>query len=61
MPKFKAKITVTVIDEFELDEFESQEDFKNRMADIYLHGAGEKGYNDKRDLGGDVTIEIIDE
>lgn len=37
-----------------LDNDESIEDFKKRNVDIYLHGSGELGYQNKEDLGGDL-------
>jgi hypothetical protein len=53
------KITVTVETTIKLEDGETVEDVKGRLCDIYLHGAGEEGYANKEDLGGDSTITII--
>ena len=54
------KITVTVETTIKLEDGETKDTVTNRLADIYLHGAGENGHRDKEDLGGDTVIEIID-
>jgi len=53
-----ADITVHVKTELKLEEGETVAQFKERFADIYLHGAGEKGYLEKQDLGGDTQIKV---
>ena len=57
----KIRITITTETVVTLAEDETVEEVKLRNADIYLHGCGEKGYLVKEDLGGDTTIEIIEE
>jgi hypothetical protein len=47
-------ITVRAKARIRLAEGETMADFKERNADIYLHGAGEEGYIEKTDLGGDI-------
>jgi hypothetical protein len=44
-------ITAQVITTVNLAENETLEDFKNRYVDIYLHGPGEDGCCNKRDVG----------
>ena len=56
MTKIKIKIIASVETTVELAEGETIEEFKKRNVDIYLHGAGEKGWLDKEDLGGTSTI-----
>jgi len=53
-----ADITVNVKTEIRLEDGETVAQFKERFADIYLHGAGEDGSWVKTDLGGDTTIEV---
>jgi len=53
-----ATITVTAKVPVELEGDETVEDFKNRQADIYLHGTGENGEQNKIDIGGSTTIII---
>ena len=38
---------------------ESSEDLLDRTADIYLHGFGADGFDEKEDLGGDYKIKFI--
>jgi hypothetical protein len=57
--KVKISIVATVTAEVELREGETTEDLKKRYVDIYLHDAGQNGYNNKTDLGGSAVIEII--
>ncbi|MCP3921312.1 MAG: hypothetical protein GY714_01875 [Desulfobacterales bacterium] len=59
------EITIKIVAEVKtivtLEEGETLEDVKNRFVDIYLHGAGEHGYQDKEDLGADkIEITIVD-
>ena len=56
--KTKIKVTVTAFVEVE---HEVGEDLTQRQADIYLHGVGELGHQNKEDIGGDVTIEVFEE
>lgn len=58
--KVNIRITATVETTVELAEGETVEQLKERGVDIYLHGAGEKGWIDKTDLGGNYTIDVID-
>ena len=53
-----ADITVKVKAEIKLGDNETVAQFKERFADVYLHGAGENGHMEKVDLGGDTTIEV---
>jgi hypothetical protein len=55
-----AEITVTVRHKVKLAEGETVEDFKNRLADVYLHGTGEYGSSDKSDLGGETKIKVLE-
>ena len=56
--RIMASVTATV----ELAKGETEEQFKNRLVDIYLHSAGEDGAWDKTDLGvDDATIEFIED
>jgi len=57
--KVDIKVTVIAQTTVTLKEGESALDVTNRLADIYLHGAGEHGYCDKTDIGGDTEIEIL--
>jgi hypothetical protein len=51
----KVKTSVTVYDN------ESLDDLQNRDVDIYLHGAGEHGYMNKKDLGANEwKITVVD-
>lgn len=52
-------ITVYTRHTIVLEEGEKREDVTKRIADIYLHGAGEDGHSNKEDIGGDSVIEII--
>lgn len=54
----KTKIRITVTVETYVNVAEG-EDIKNRQADIYLHDSGKFGHRNKKDLGGDVKIEVI--
>jgi len=53
-----ADITVHVKAEIKLEEGETVAQFKERFADVYLHGAGQAGYMNKQDLGGATSIEV---
>lgn len=63
----KSHITLTGVDikiEMEVEHRiipeagENAEDLLSRGADIYLHSAGEEGYHDKEDLGGQYKIKF---
>ena len=54
----EADITVKAKAKIRLGDGETVAQFKNRFADVYLHGAGHGGYIEKIDLGGDTTIEV---
>ena len=41
------------------EEQECADDILSRMGDIYLHSAGDKGWEDKEDLGGDIEIKFV--
>jgi len=53
------EVTMTGTATVKLEDGETLEDLTERYGDIYLHGAGENGYEDKTDLGGDITIKIV--
>jgi len=52
-------IKIEVVKTVKLEEGETIEQYLERGVDIYLHSAGEEGYEDKEDLGGNYSIDII--
>lgn len=53
-----AEITVQTSTRIRLADGETVAQFKQRFADVYLHGAGDDGHIEKIDLGGMVTIKV---
>ena len=60
--KVRIKITASVETTVELEEGETVDNVQDRCVDIYLHGAGDKGYHNKVDLGCTFDkIEVLDQ
>lgn len=56
MERIGINIFASVSTSVELEEGETVEALKERYVDIYLHAAGERGYENKTDLGAQHTV-----